>query len=249
MIYFALIVLAIIVVAYLFNRKAENSQPGNTAIDKVLQHIVKVKPSEIDATPDTPVDFGYKISWLAVRSDSSAQVAEAIGAVQTTPCNWESGIKLGYKKTSFITPPINGWVLVVGYHPIPEDEKLIPEVEEKLLKLSRTFGEVQLFGTHRVVEFHCWSKAVNGKIVRGYAYASEVGETIWVYGEPTPAEPKNLFNSLSTEYKANPEAYAGRADIDYANEETVTNIARAWSVDPTTLSERENVAGLGLVVL
>ena len=120
------------------------------------------------------------------------------------------------------------------------------ELENLLNALSAEFGEAQFFGTHRIVEFHCWMKSTNGKMKRIYSYVGESMENIKVFGEPTKAEEgMKLFNSLSKE--AENEAYFEREDLDFADEIMVMNIAEKWSVNPTKLSERTDIKNeLGL---
>ena len=207
----------------------------------------KEKPTKISTNPDNPVDFGYKIVWIAVKSDNKAGIANVLKLKNGQPSNWKSGIERAYESGVFITPQIGKWTLAVGMGlPQGDDLKSIEKLEKLLNQLSTAFGEAQFLGTHRVVEYHCWMKSVNGKIERIYAYIGESGENIKVFGKSTaPEEGLNLFNSLSAE--AQSESYWNRDDLDYADEELVMKIAESWSVNPTTLTARNDVkSGLGL---
>ena len=93
--------------------------------------------------------------------------------------------------------------------------------------LSRRFGEVQRFVTHRVVDLHGWQRWVDGHPVRRFEYLGESDETLFDEGELTEAEESE--------------------DLEVPDEETVMTIAAAWSVDPTTLDDRDDVPGEVLV--
>lgn len=199
------------------------------------------EPKNILTEKDNPVDFGYKIVWLAVKTDSKSELSKILGLKNSKPANWESGIENAYESSVYITPQIGEWTLAVGMRlPLGDNIKSIEKLEELLNKLSSEFGEAQFFGTHRVVGYHNWMKSVNGKIERIYSYLGESGENIKVYGQPTePEKNLKLFNSLSEEAKSND--YLEREDLDYADEEFVMKIAENWSVNPTKLTERIDI--------
>ena len=87
--------------------------------------------------------------------------------------------------------------------------------------LSRQLGSlVQLFRSHRVPEFHEWSRAEGGIVTREARSVGETGE-FRQSGEPTDAE-----RALDL------------VDPDGGfSEEDVFAIAGAWSLDPTTLHD------------
>jgi hypothetical protein len=158
------------------------------------------------------------------------------------PSNWKQGVSESYNGSVFVCPPIDNWTLVCG-DGLPNGSTLesIETVKNTLQKLSQTFGEVQFFGTHRVVEYHAWAKANDGKILRHYSYLGESGENIYVEGEADAFEQSlNLANTFSDEAQA--EDYFEREDILWPNEETVMQVAANWSVNPTALEERTDVA-------
>ena len=200
-------------------------------------------------TIDNPVGFGYKMIWIAVKTNQKNRLAEIIKLEQIQNANWESGINDAHDEGIFITPQIGEWTLITGNGlvKISDNPENLTEFENLINSLSAEFGEAQFFGTHRVVEYHCWMKSKAGKMERIYAYIGESMENIKVYGLPTEAEEGlNLFNSLSDEAKN--EAYFEREDLIYANEELVMKIANAWSVNPTALAERTDIkAELGLI--
>lgn len=197
---------------------------------------------------DKPIEFGYKIVWIAVKTNNKSELSKILGLKNSKPSNWKSGIENAYENSVFITPQIGDWTLAVGMGlPLGDSQESIKKLEKVLNELSSEFGEAQFFGTHRVVEYHNWMKSVNGKIERVYSYVGESMENIKVYGKPTEPESKlNLFNSLSEEAKS--DEYYDREDLDYADEELVMKIAEYWSVNPTKLTERTDIKNeLGIV--
>lgn len=176
-----------------------------------------------------PVSFGYKSRWLAVRSEDPGAVAKALPLEDVRPATWRDGIERNKDDLVFITPPVEGWTLALIDSTVEEPE---------LAELSRLFGEAQLFGTHRVPEYHEWQRWVNGSPVRRYCWIGERGEIPLDEGEPTAAE-RGI-------------ARAGDLDrpwdeLEFADEETVLEVAREWSVDPSTLDARTDLPSKGLI--
>lgn len=83
------------------------------------------------------------------------------------------------------------------------------------------------------------------QVERVYSYLGESGEHIAIEGQPTAFEQTlKLANTLSDEAKE--EAYFEREDIVWPDEELVMQVAKHWSIDPTTFDERADMeAGLG----
>ena len=198
---------------------------------------------------DTPLSFGYKSSWFAVKSDSSEKVAKAFRLEDTKPCNWYFGTtwaeeyneELAQRKKirAFVTPPIDGWVLVTGIMlPTITPPEEWNRVTRKLLeRLGKEFGQAQHFATYHVSEYHCWVLTKGGKIERAYGYIGEKGETIEEIGKPTSAEAGlRLPAKGDTDW----------SKFDIPDEETVMNIAGAWSVNPTELEGRTDLPGMGI---
>ena len=208
----------------------------------------KSEEKDILTNPDEPVDFGYKMVWIAVKTGNKERISQILELKNIQTSNWESGSESAYNDRIFISPQIGQWTLVVGMK-LLNDGKLedISKLETNLNKLSFEFGEAQSFGTYRVVEYHHWIKSINGKITRTYSYIGESGENIKVFGELTEPEiGLNLFNSLSKE--AESDKYWEREDLDYADEELLMKIAENWSINPTKLTERKDIKNeLGLI--
>ena len=186
------------------------------------------------------------MAWIAVRTTDTAALLQALPVHQAQQCSWQQGVAGAYGQTLFVTPAVGDWTLVAGITlPFLDSPAAVKEAEALLLPLSRTFGEAQYFSSHRIVEAHGWMKAVAGTLVRAYAYVGERGETVVATGTRTPAEPLTLLNTLSADAQKDT-AYFERPDLTSPDEELVMQVAAQWSVDPTTIEERHDIApGLG----
>jgi hypothetical protein len=190
-----------------------------------------------------PVGFGYKSAWLAIRTEDTETAAGALGVTDAHAASWAEGIDAAYgaeqeRQPVFLTPVVDGWTLVVlGGGEMFEDDGVGGGALD-LRSLSRRFGEVQKFATHRVVEYQEWQRWVDGSPVRRYCWIGESGEIRFNEGEPISAE-GNLLRAadLDGDWDA----------FDFACEETVMAVAAEWSIDPTTLDERDDLPPHGLL--
>ena len=198
---------------------------------------------EQEVLPDKPIGFGYKNKWLAIKSNNKEKVAELLELKNIKKSNWKDGIEFGYKKGIFITPEINGWILVLG---IDISDLEIESTKGLLKRVSKKFGECQIFLTHRIVEYHFWGLARDGKIERLYSYAGESNENMIIEGEPTEAERKYNFVNTFLE-QANNDEYWKRENIEFPDEDMVMEIAKKWSINPTRIEDYEGVEGIGLI--
>jgi hypothetical protein len=173
--------------------------------------------------PDSPVPFGYKCAWLAIKTEDPQAVVEALGIQNVRKTGWHNGVAAAYNGAVFVTPAIKGWVLAASFS-LPEiADKTRPDHLSLLVKwLSKKFPDVQYFGTHRVVEYHGWLRATKGEIVRRYAFLGERGETLSDEGKRTDEE-----TSLDLIYN----------DSKFPNEQHVMQLAGAWSIDPSSLDD------------
>lgn len=156
---------------------------------------------EFDVTPDKPQSFAYKINWFAVRAPDQASVLEALELGPGKPVNWASGLEAAYgypahrgkDRWAFVSPPVNGWVFVVGSslpYPVmhtPDRHGGIGNKFDTLFsRLSSRFSEVQFFGSYRVVGFVAWARAHEGKPVRVFAFGD--GDVYANIGAQSPEE-------------------------------------------------------------
>lgn len=181
-----------------------------------------LKAIQFDSNPDYPVPFGYKCQWFAIKTNDTQAVINAMQLKNVRVANWTTGIDGAYEGYYFISPPINGWTLVIN-SVMPDFSGVeTPSPLTVISDLSSRFGEASYFGTHRVVEYHAWAKSVNGKLVRAYGYLGEAGEIIINQGEISQGELDN--NLIFTDLNAD--------EPNLPSEEDVLLIAKKWTVDP-----------------
>jgi hypothetical protein len=198
----------------------------------VLSSIVMIfcaGAASIDASPNHPISFGYKTAWYAVRSCDPQKVATTLGLTDIRSVTWEAGFNAIAKeedtfinssdlKTTFVSPPVNGWTLAVGLALLKNANAHSSQIPTKMLKrLSEVCHEAQFYASYRIVDAYTWSRAKNGAIIRAYEYVGSEGETLTNIGPTTLAERGINF--------------------EFPDEDDVLKVAGAWSVDPSKLDE------------
>jgi hypothetical protein len=191
------------------------------------------------STPMRSATFEQPARWLAVKAVNPSVVQAALRLHRPTACSWEEGLAEARDDKLFISPPISGWVLVVGSG-LPEPAEDPDRCFHFLTALSRKLGHVQFFSVSRVVNYHGWVLLERGHVYRAYAWA---GETLWNQGPVTAAE-KDL-DMLCLEYASEKSPFALR-DALAANSEKVNQLAARWSIDPAVISP-EMSRGRGIV--
>src|SRR5215203_3821469 len=122
--------------------------------------------------------------WLAVRSQHPQVIQNALGVQHARACSWSDALARSFEPRLFISPPVNGWIVVMGCDlPDPADD--IDECFKFLTGLSRKLGEVQFFTRNRAVAHHGWVRVQDGTVLRAYVWA---GETLWDQGTMTQTE-------------------------------------------------------------
>lgn len=188
--------------------------------------------------PDKPIGFGYKTDWFAIKSQDNKVVAEFLKISNIKVSNWKSGVEYGYKKGTFITPSIDGWVLVLGI-----DIFDFPDIGIFLSRLSEKFEECQVFYNYRITDQYLWALAKDGKLVRFYSYfESKTEENI---GELSSIE-KSIDWFNIPEDKLEDEIFLEQSDIDFPTEEMVMKVAENWSINPTKIEEYFDIESFGL---
>jgi hypothetical protein len=176
--------------------------------------------SSTSLDPGQAIGFGYTCAWLAVRTTAPGDVVRALALEEVEAVGWPGGVDAAYDGAVFVTPPVDGWVLVASTAlPAFGDDAGSPvALIERLSAALAT--EVQYFGTHRVVEYHAWAVARNGRRERAFAWLGERGEVLVDEGARRAGEPTLEPTGESPD------------------EDTVMRVAAAWSVDPTGLADR-----------
>jgi hypothetical protein len=202
--------------------------------------------SDLSSSPDLPQAFGYKMTWLAVRSENTEAVFDALALTQKTVANWETGIQFSYGYQSgqsqtpvFVTPPVDGWTLVLtGLGLAADGDASIARLEGLLRQMSGSFGEVHYYGSYRVVGYVAWYKAESGEISRGFSFAD--GSLYANVGPTTTAETEaGYFDMTGMTEDALWETILSLPEEDnsFFNEEDPMKIAGKWSVNPLLIAE------------
>jgi hypothetical protein len=238
-----------------------------------------------DQTPDEPEAFGFKVSWFAIKAADPAAVLDALEFGGATPANWASGLAAVYGDSRssdawvFASPPVSGWVLVVGSSlPYPTNEThhdIGRRFDVLFSRLMKRFDDVQFFGSHRVVDFVAWARALKGKPMRIFAWAGGEGAVLANVGEQTLEEAKLKFADLSglspsdaaDKIFAIEEEQGAEQDKlvasglsrrealtrvrqngrgGFPDETDVVELAALWSIDPSRLSDQDHPLALGL---
>jgi hypothetical protein len=181
--------------------------------------------------------------WLAIKSNHPHVVQAALGLHKPMPCTWEEGLTVAHEQKLFISPPLGGWILVMGSR-LPEPADDVDKCFRFILDLSRKLGHVQYFSTNRAVNHHAWVQAYHGQVQRAYAWA---GKTLWNQGRVTQAE-LDLRLKCFDYGEAVPRVHFAHSDPTFLNAERVPLLAARWSVDPNAidarmLKESQGIAG------
>lgn len=188
-----------------------------------------------------PFLFDRPTKWLAIRCSNILKVQTALGLHNPTPCSWREGFSKLHEGKLFISPPVKGWVIVVGQN-LPEPSDDIDKLYHFLMKLGADLGSIQYFNSSRVLNHHAWIRIENNRVYRAYAWA---GETLWNQGDCTAAE--NELELKTYEYGETPIPFPFSArDSHVANTDKVLQLAARWSVDPLAVNSQTLKASLGI---
>lgn len=229
---------------YLNNEKGTDDQKVNKETKPMPAPIPSIAetPVEVPARPstgndpDAPVPFGYKCNWLCIKSDSPMDVIEKLGLKNAEPSNWDKGIEMAYNGYRFVSPVLDGYVLVVN---IGMD--MLTIAPELLDNMAGKFTELQFFVTQRVSDYHAWAKYVNGELIRGYGWCGCDGTVFLNKGELTPEEKSLGFTNLLPDTAA--EDWSAYRTPD---EEYVMELAAVWGIDPS-FSMKDYPKGMGFI--
>ena len=182
--------------------------------------------------------FEQPCRWLAIKGNHPAAVRDALHLHAPMPCSWEEGLIEAREHKLFISPPVSGWILVVGSS-LPDPTGDVDECYHFLTNLSRKLGQIQFFSTNRALNHHAWALIDRGRVFRGYAWA---GETLWNQGSQTAAEKDLKLACL--DYGAAVDFT--QSDLPGQTTERVPMLASRWSVDPSSIDERQFKNAFGI---
>jgi hypothetical protein len=201
--------------------------------------------------PDRPHPFGYRMSWLALRTRDTAGVVEALGLAAPEPANWSTGLGTVYdpelgERFVFVTPPVDGWTFVVGLRlPHPAASGLVDKLTPLLVGLGGRFIEIQYYMSYPLLDLFAWARVVDGRLVRAFAIGDE--GIVWSKGKPTREERALGLKMFELRGVKERRGDAGGELVLHPTEDHVMRLAARWSLDPTKLSEASAQPSLGIV--
>ena len=195
-------------------------------------------------TPGEFASLGSR-SWLAIRGQNPHAVQQALALHNPQPWSWADGVQGGHggRRKLFISPPISGWILVMG-DALPQPADDVDICYHFLTDLSRKLGHVQFFSSCNLLLHHAWVRIEGGQVVRAYAWA---GSTLWNQGERTRDEQALKLRCFDYSYPVpvDESPFGPPAALD--NTERVHLLAARWSLDPLALDRRLLEARQGIV--
>jgi hypothetical protein len=188
-----------------------------------------------------PFLFDRPARWMAVKCNNLQKVQNALGLNNPIPCPLSEGFSRLNDHKLFISPPMKGWVLVVG-NSLPDVSDDVDRTFRFIMKVANELGSVQYFSANRVLNHHAWVRIENNRVYRAYAWA---GETVWNQGQCTAAEKELALKCY--EYFDSPLPYPFTArDSHVANTEKVMQLAARWSIDPMAVNNQNLRASIGI---
>ena len=211
-----------------WNRKKRHRDLGPTA---------DLNLAEVTA----PFLFDRPSRWLAIKCSNLQKVQAALGLHNPKPCPLSEGFSRLAEKKLFISPPVKGWILVVG-NSLPDAGDDIDRLFHFLMGAANELGSIQYFSANRVLNHHAWIRIENNRVYRAYAWA---GETLWDQGERTAAEGELELKCYSYGDTPLPFPFTAR-DSHMANTDKVMQLAARWSVDPLAVNNSTFRAAFGI---
>lgn len=206
-----------------------------------------------DPVADPPRPFGYKMSWLAVKTEDPQSLIDCLRLEGVKDANWESGIAAVYDDATsdaniFVTSPVDGWTFVIGLSlPHPVNDRFVDKLTPTLMRLGAQYRDVQYFFTYPLIDFFAWARVSKGRLVRAFAVNDE--GVVWNKGRITAEERAlglRLFELRGVNQR---QGDAGGELVLYPTEQHVLRIARSWSLDPTRLGDAEGDSAFGLGII
>jgi len=160
--------------------------------------------------------------WLTVPTTDPQQLAEDLGLKNMEACNWQEGVSRSIDDETFVTPPVDGYCMVLGGLPYPDIEEESKKLKALLERLSLKYGRAFYFGSYISVGMECWMRAEEGRMVRSFLHIE--GETLVDEGAPLDGE------------------------VDVHARCPAEQVAANWCVNPAMLETRSDLGpGLGLL--
>ncbi len=183
------------------------------------------QPVLLSDEPDIPEPLGTEITWLAVRCEDPERVMEFLD-VSGQRANWATGLAAARQGDGlFVSPPMDGFVLVVFRDTLPGAEaRHLPPSEDwyedaEWEHWAAVFDEVQRFDVSDRKAYYCWERALSSRLIR-----RQIRYGYWVYMDVGPMTEGELLAARA--------GIARRGTGAPFTAEDVQDIAAAWGVDP-----------------
>lgn len=205
----------------------------------------------LSTEPDTPKPFGPSMAWIAVRSEDSARLVEALGLDNAKVASWDAGIGAIYDSELadthiFVSPPVKGISFIAGVAlPLPVSRGFLDKLSPLLARLGTEFKDVQYFASFPVIDFFAWARIEKGRVMRAFAIGDE--GVIWDRGRLTPEERALGLKLFEVRGIRGRKGDTGEAIILHPTEGQVLQMASGWSLDPSRLDEITDEEGTGIV--
>lgn len=212
---------------------------------RALERLIRIKLID-----DLPVPItGCFLSWIAVEASDQHQVMDFFGLTPTWPATFALGIAAadadGHRRDDearhlarvFVTPPVDGWTLLVGPWCSLIAEGRRDEILGLCVRASATFGKAQAYWYGERGDGSAWLVAENGTLIRRGANTGEALDEEIGLGAPVPYEAE----MLATEEDEDQRRYAL---FDFA-----PALAGQLSVNPRELSAATTWQGHGWLAL
>jgi hypothetical protein len=204
-----------------------------------------------DDAPDHPCGFGPDMSWIALKTSDTVAVVGALGIGNPVSANWDCGIGTVYdddlgENRVFVSPPVEGWVFVVGTClPHPHGRFFVDKCTPLLLDLSSQFGDVQYFACYNELDLYAWAKLTAGRLVRGFGIGDD--GVVWSRGRTTREERLLGLKLFELRGVRGRKGDAGGELLMHPTPEHVMRLAGDWSLNPTLLDGVVTGPGLGAI--
>lgn len=183
--------------------------------------------------------FGYKSQWLAVKTAHPDAVVELLQLRGVVPASWKAGVAAAYGQDKvFVTPVIDGWVLVLDASLVAFAGGDLLEKPELLAEWSRSLGApVQHYICERRSGTFGWMRADGGHLTR--AFLEVDGEVKTNLGPETADEKRARAEVIETP------SSDGAVFAD--GEDVLFRLAGRWSIDPHLLDRRTDLPASGRI--
>jgi hypothetical protein len=201
--------------------------------------------------PARPWAFGEGMCWLAVRTRDTDGVVAALGLHGAGSSTWDHGLGAvsGLYEAHgriFVSPPVNGWTLVVGLAlPQPMGPAFVDKAMPLLEDLGERFVEVQYFLAYPVLDYFAWARVLDGRLQRAYAVTDD--GNVWDEGRTTREEKALGIRFYEMRGIRRREGDAGGELVLHPTAAHVSGLAAQWSLDPTRLAGMPPPAGAGVL--